>query len=76
MSAEVKFLIPKPGLIVRDPRTKVPLLPEGEMKDWIGPEGRYWRRRANDGDITVLDEKPAVEAKYERKKFMKEDNDK
>ena len=69
MSAEEKYLIPKEGLIVRDPRSKTPLDANGEMKPWIGSEGRYWRRRQMDGDITVLDEKPVVEAKYDRKKF-------
>jgi len=45
-----KFLIPKKGLIVRDPISKVPLSVEGEWKTFIGPEGRYWRRRINCGD--------------------------
>jgi hypothetical protein len=77
MSADEKYLIPKSGIIVRDPRTKAPLDASGGMKPWTGPEGRYWRRRANDGDITVCDENPVVEAKYERKNFeRKKEEDK
>ena len=48
-----KFLIPKEGLIIRDPRTKSPLAKEGELKPWIGPEGRYWRRRVSCGDVSL-----------------------
>jgi hypothetical protein len=60
MSAEVKFLIPSNGQIVRDPMSKQILPVEGMVKPWIGPEGRYWRRRANDGSVIVLDERPKV----------------
>ncbi|OGC76306.1 hypothetical protein A2619_05825 [candidate division WWE3 bacterium RIFOXYD1_FULL_39_9] len=45
-----KFLKPKEGLIVRDPVTMTPLSKDGEWKPWIGPQGRYWRRRINCGD--------------------------
>lgn len=53
MSEFQKWLIPRPGLIVRDPRTKAPLPPQGMFKDWTGPEGRYWRRRVKVGDVTI-----------------------
>ena len=57
-----KFLIPREGLVIRDPRTKTPLGKEGELKPWIGPEGRYWRRRVSCGDVFLKEfpiEKPA-----------------
>lgn len=53
MSEFQKWLIPREGLVVRDPRTKAPLPPEGMLKDWIGPEGRYWRRRIKVGDVII-----------------------
>lgn len=69
MSAERKFLVPRSGVLVRDPRTKE-ILPEGgDYKDWIGTEGRYWRRRVNDGDVIMYEDRPVTEAKYDRKKF-------
>jgi len=76
MSAEEKFLVPRPGLIVRDPRSKMPLSEMGDVKPWTGSEGRYWRRRANDGDIIVYDEKPITEAVYDRKNLKTGGHDK
>jgi hypothetical protein len=53
MGAEEKFLIPCPGQKVRDPMS-MNILPEaGAVKSWIGPEGRYWRRRVNDGSVVI-----------------------
>lgn len=48
-----KFLIPKTGLIVRDPFTKEPLPEHGALKPWVGRDGRYWRRRVKCGDCVV-----------------------
>jgi hypothetical protein len=48
-----KFLIPKEGLLIRDPGNFNPLPETGELKPWIGKEGRYWRRRVNDGTVTI-----------------------
>ncbi|MBA4358044.1 MAG: hypothetical protein C0405_10010 [Desulfovibrio sp.] len=42
-----KVLIPRPGLVVRDPVTMAPLPPEGAAK----PMNTYWRRRLRDGDV-------------------------
>ena len=47
------FLIPQKGLLVRDPVNFTPLAENGEMKPWVGREGRYWRRRVNDGTVTI-----------------------
>jgi hypothetical protein len=70
MSADVKFLIPKAGVMVRDPRSKEPLPEKGDYKDWTGPSGNYWRRRSRDGDIMVYDEKQE-ELKFEKSNFDK-----
>lgn len=59
MTVYDRWAIPKKGLVVRDPRTKAVLPPEGMLKPWTGPEGRYWRRREKCGDIT-LGEPPKV----------------
>lgn len=48
-----KLLRPAKGLIVRDPLTKQKLDPKGEIKPWVGVEGRYWRRRVNCGDVVI-----------------------
>lgn len=59
MGEEVKFLKPAPGLLVRDPVTKA-IIPETGMNcAWIGPVGRYWRRRVACGDM-VLATEPTV----------------
>jgi|DewCreStandDraft_4_1066084.scaffolds.fasta_scaffold217497_2 hypothetical protein len=46
--AEIKHLIPSPGLVVRDPATRAPLPPEGENKRM----NTYWQRRVLAGDVT------------------------
>ena len=48
-----KFLVPRKGLTIRDPKTRDPLPIKGMLKTWIGSEGRYWRRRVNCGDCTI-----------------------
>jgi len=53
-----KMLKPKEGLIVRDPKTMTPLSADGEMKTFIGWEGRYWRRRVNCGDCEIVEASP------------------
>jgi len=53
-----KWVIPKGNTLIRDPRTKTPLPEIGMFKPWTGPEGRYWRRRVNCGDV-ILGEAPA-----------------
>lgn len=60
-----KFIRPaKPGLIVRDPVTMTPLSVEGEYKTFIGPQGRYWRRKVKQGDCEIIE----PEAKTKKKK--------
>ena len=50
-------LIPVNGAKVRDPKTLTYLAEEGEVKPLIRAEGRYWRRRINDGSVMI---KPAL----------------
>lgn len=53
MGAESKFLKPREGLLVRDPLTKAIIPAAGSNLPWIGPEGRYWRRRVSCGDMIL-----------------------
>lgn len=63
MSAEQKWAIPKKNTLVRFPGSKAILPEKGGLVPWIGPEGRYWRRRLREQSITILDKAPAVEVK-------------
>lgn len=72
-----KWLVPGEGSLVRDPRSKQFLPAEGYFKPWIGPEGRYWRRRLACGDVTEGTppqvEKPAPAFKLGAKAEKRED---
>jgi len=63
-SAKEKWLIPVENLLVRDPRTKAPLPVVGVLKPWIGPEGRYWRRRVKWGEVMIGN--PPAKSKIEK----------
>jgi len=65
-----KWIVPRKGLLVRDPRTKTPLPEQGMYKPWTGPEGRYWRRRLICGDVT-LGEAPVAKPEIETVKETK-----
>ena len=52
------YLIPKDGLIVRDPLTGKPLPKEGAPK----PRTAYWLRRVRDGDVTEKAPSKAADA--------------
>jgi len=58
MGVEEKFLVPRPGLLVRDPMSKNVLPEGGAVKPWIGPQGRYWRRRVADKSVSIGTPKP------------------
>jgi hypothetical protein len=47
MSERRVLIVPKTGLIVRDPITLRPLAAGGESK----PLSTYWRRRVRSGDV-------------------------
>uniref|UniRef100_A0A6M3ITQ5 Uncharacterized protein n=1 Tax=viral metagenome TaxID=1070528 RepID=A0A6M3ITQ5_9ZZZZ len=66
-----RWLVPLPGLIVRDPVTKTPLAEEGEWKPWTGAEGRLWRKRARRGSVTIG--QPPTAAMPKKSKAGKED---
>jgi len=57
-SEHQRFLVPRSGLTVRDPATKIPLAPQGEWKPWVGVDGRYWRRRVGCGDASLGEPEP------------------
>lgn len=84
MSTFQKWAMPtKKGLIVRYPRTMAVLPEEGNWVDWIGADGRYWRKTVRQGDVKVFDEPPkkfvevesrVIENETPRKrKYSKED---
>lgn len=67
-----KLLIPLKGVIVRDPKTMIPLSPEGEYKSMIGPSGRYWRRRIEGGTVFIKDPLIDLKTKFKsNKKIVK-----
>ena len=66
MGAEFKFIKPKKGLLVRDPHTFSPIPETGATVAWVGPHGRYWRRRVNCGDCFI-----ATPPKQDVKKIKK-----
>ena len=57
---EVKFLIPKKGLLVRNPVTRDILPAEGAQVEWTGKQGNYWRRRVMCGDCFIRKEQKTV----------------
>ena len=60
MGAEQKYAIPTDkDSIVRYPRTKTKLPEAGGYVPWVGPEGRYWRRRLKDGSIKIQEKSPS-----------------
>lgn len=63
MGAESKFLKPRPGLLVRDPLTKAIIPETGSNLPWIGPSGRYWRRRVSCGDMSLSEPEALVISK-------------
>lgn len=53
-----KYLVPKEGVLVRHPRSMTIMPKEGQLVDWTGRDGKYWRRRVKDKDCLVS--KPPV----------------
>lgn len=57
------FIRPKNGILIRDPKTNLYVLPEGKTVE----NNSFWRRRIKDGDVYVQDvekeEKPKKEIK-------------
>jgi len=64
MAKETKFVLPKEGLLIRFPKAPKTILPvTGATVPWIGPEGRFWRRRNMDGSIIVFEDAEAAKPK-------------
>jgi hypothetical protein len=57
MGVEFKKVIPRKGVVVRFPRSYSILPESGGNVPWIGPDGRYWRRRVAVGDVEIVSEK-------------------
>ena len=71
MKKIMAFLIPQ-GEIVRDPFNKMtPLVATGEERPLFGKEGRYWRRRINEGSVKI--QEPKIKTKIAKHKSNKED---
>lgn len=63
-----KWATPREGVLIRDPKSKQLMPSTGFYVPWVGAEGRYWRRRANCGDITISEsEEIKKEIKIENK---------
>jgi len=67
MADQIVVLVPGKGMLVRDPLTKKVLLEKGEPRLLVGPEGRYWRRRIQDGSVTVKTTPSAVRYSEKRR---------
>ena len=48
------FIVPKAGILIRDPITKKRIPPDGAEVQI----SNFWNRRLRDGDITIHDQKP------------------
>lgn len=48
-----KYLVPKEGVLARHPRSMTIMPKEGQLVDWTGKDGKYWRRRVRDKDCLV-----------------------
>jgi hypothetical protein len=51
------FVVPKEGVLIRHPKTKVILPAEGFFVVLQGKEGKYWQRRINCGDVVIKNNK-------------------
>lgn len=68
------FIIPTEGRLVRYPRSKKIIPETGAIVSKIGPEGRYFRRRINQGD--AIEVPKASQAEAENRKQRKGSNNK
>ena len=66
---EEKFLIPRKGLIVRDPETKDIMPESGMLVPWYGRKGTYYRRRVQCNDCKIIEN----DIKLSKKKIVSKD---
>ena len=62
------FIVPREGVLVRDPITKIPLSAKGMKVSLASPRGTYWRRRINCGDVLIVEESTMIRAKTKKVK--------
>lgn len=68
-----EILIPRKGLIVRDPESKNILPETGALKPLFGKFGTFWKRRIKCGDVIVKKEtKKNVAQRFLSKNIKKE----
>lgn len=51
-----KYVVPKQGVIIRDPKSKNIMPTDGFYVPWTGAQGKYWRRRVMCGDVILSNE--------------------
>jgi hypothetical protein len=68
---ETKFLVPREGVIVRNPVNMLPIPKGGAAMPWRGGLGRYWRRRVRVGDCIIVNT-PNVEKPLKRNQGKEE----
>lgn len=61
------FIKPLDGLTVRSPKDMSSLPPEGALVSLDGVEGKYWRRRINDGSVIVVEPKKEIKKPIKKK---------
>jgi len=60
-------------LLVRDPRSMKPLPESGGVKPWVGPQGRYWRRKVAEGSV-IIGKPPVTKSATEKPTEQKRRN--
>ena len=56
------FVKPAEGALVRMPGTMTPLAAAGDTVSLDGVDGTFWRRRINDGSVTISEQGQAQAA--------------
>lgn len=55
------FVVPKAGVLIRNPRTMQQLPAEGLEISFNEPDAEtFWLRREQDGDVTILENAPVA----------------
>lgn len=70
-----EILVPRKGLLVRDPWSKDILPVEGAKKPLVGTKGKYWKRRLRVGDVSIQEAKSTYKPSSERKRFTGGDDE-
>jgi len=65
-----KFVVPREGLLVRDPQSFNPLPVKGAYIDWDGKAGRFWRRRVRCGDVSFQKQEIKEEPVFEEEETV------